>query len=125
MSHGIIHIVRDGETIGSYPAWIAPRLVETWKILPSDEWFAEGMGGTLPVSELVAALKPERSVAVTNFPEPPESPAVRDVKVVGFAPTAGQVFLVTLGVALSLLVIAIVPWLLLFAGILSVASGHR
>ncbi len=122
VSTQIVHIVRDEQTIGSYPAWIVPHLVETWQINREDRWYCEGMGETLAVSELVSALDTKQeTIAISNFPKPPpaEQDVVRHVKVVGFTPSAGQVFLITFGVVLSLLLIALLPWLLLFWGILS------
>jgi len=102
MNSNIITIVREGEPLGSYPAWIVPHLVQTARVFPEDSWYCEGMTEALPVEDLLGALRPDRTVMVSNFPPPAlQSAEPRGVRVVtGFR----QIFVVTFYVILAAII---------------------
>jgi ribosomal protein L37AE/L43A len=57
MSQELITISRAGAEIGKFPEADLLKLIEEWKVLPTDHYWKAGMADWRPVSELVAVLK--------------------------------------------------------------------
>jgi len=58
MKTAIVHISADEKPVGSYPAAVVQQLVDRGRVDRHDRWHCDGMAETLPVYDLLDALRP-------------------------------------------------------------------
>ena len=106
MNTTLIHFSRDGAALGSWPAFLASELLANKTISHDDQWWIEGMGETLPVSQLANAMQPASP-----------APVQLDHLNIGFVSIAWLVFRVIIAIAILSPFIALLGFLVTTAAV--------
>jgi hypothetical protein len=105
MNTTLLHFTRDGEPLGSWPAFLTPELLGNKTISAEDQWWIDGMTEALPVSQLSTALTPQ------------PAPVQLDHLNIGFVSIAWVVFRVILAIAILSPFIAVLFFLVSAAAV--------